>query len=111
MYKGIWTEDDLTCKPLDTYAEIRAFLHDPPSWRSLCVELQPHSENVVKNSEVHNKIKDISLENPLTFCHLYENDSGGRDVKRHEGKKLPKTLVCHDMANGYHDDWYFLFLF
>lgn len=36
------------------------------------------------------------------FCHLEPYSE--LDVRRHEEKDVSKVLVCHDMANGYHDD-------
>ncbi|XP_059046620.1 uncharacterized protein LOC131842119 [Achroia grisella] len=98
--KSIWKEDELTCKPLDTYNEILLFLENPPSWRSLCKELQPHSKKLIKNIEL-NKQDVVSLDSPHIFCHF---DPDTEDVPRHDESILPKTLVCHDMANGYHDD-------
>ncbi|CAG9786427.1 unnamed protein product [Diatraea saccharalis] len=95
--------DELTCKPLDTYSEIELFLENPPAWRTLCKELQPHSKYLLKNSSLIGDNVTFSEPGPATFCHFDPDDTLGHEV-RHEEKKLPKTLVCHDMANGYHDD-------
>lgn len=93
------SKDDLTCKPLDDYSEILLFLENPPSWGALCKELQPHSKHVVRNMDLNST--PVALESPHIFCHF---DPDKEDVERHDADKLPKTLVCHDMANGYHDD-------
>lgn len=98
---GLRSELRLVCKPLDSLHEIMLFLENPPPWRTLCQELTPHSDFVIRNIEVSRHSETISLERPETFCH-YDPDSA--DANRYEVKSLPKTLVCHDMANGYHDD-------
>ncbi|KAG6458328.1 cytosolic endo-beta-N-acetylglucosaminidase [Manduca sexta] len=97
--KVVW-KDELTCKPLDTYNEILSFLEDPPPWRSLCKELTPHSELSIRNTDINKQTFSV-LEAPETFCHF---NPDAEEVRRHDAKTLPKTLVCHDMANGYHDD-------
>lgn len=98
---------ELTCNPLDSVKEIQAFLLNPPAWRSLCVDLQPHSKYQIKNSELilNRDVSNIELEKTPTFCH-FDPDSEDDNVRssRFEEDALPKTLVCHDMANGYHDD-------
>lgn len=99
--KKIWIQTELTCKPLDTLEEVTSFLQDPPAWRSLCKKITPHSETVVKNCDVNKLFGDNILEAPQTFCHYV---SEAEAVERYDRKQLPKTLVCHDMANGYHDD-------
>lgn len=101
--KKIWKQQNLTCKPLDNLEEISSFLQDPPSWRSLCVEIKRHSEKVVKNTDINKFFGENLLETPQTFCHYFPE--ADEEVERHRREKLPKTLVCHDMANGYHDDW------
>lgn len=98
--KIIGQDYELTCKPLDSYDEILQFLQDPPPWRTLCKTIKPHSKSLIRNAEI-NKIFESSLETPETFCHF---DPDVEDVQRCNEKKLPKTLICHDMANGYHDD-------
>lgn len=98
------------CKPLDTYEEILLFVKNPPSWRTLCVELKEHSEYAIRNEDIPQPLlsnPSLSAENyknfehPPIFCHFTPEIE---KVKRHKIKKLPRTLVCHDMANGYHDD-------
>ncbi|XP_050671158.1 cytosolic endo-beta-N-acetylglucosaminidase [Leptidea sinapis] len=102
--KKIWKNNSLTCKPLDNYEEILMFLQDPPPWRTLCNPLKVHSNNAVKNININqNSHSKGILESPQAFCHLTENTVAG-DAKREVKKSLPKTIVCHDMANGYHDD-------
>ncbi|CAH2236503.1 uncharacterized protein LOC120629640 [Pararge aegeria] len=101
--KKIWIQAELTCKPLDTLEEVASFLQDPPVWRSLCKKITPHSQNAIRNCDVNKFFGENLLETPQTFCH-YEPEA--EDIERHDRKKLPKTLVCHDMANGYHDDSY-----
>lgn len=76
------------------------FLQDPPHWRTLCKEIVPHSKKLIRNCEI-NPYTIGSLESPESFCH-YNPDT--ENSERVDEKKLPKTLVCHDMANGYHDD-------
>ncbi|CAH1645788.1 unnamed protein product [Spodoptera littoralis] len=93
-------ESQFVCKPLDSYSEILLFLENPPPWRTLCQEMTPHSDYLIRNIEINNK-DSWSLMRPENFCHF---DPDLEDVKRYESKSLPKTLVCHDMANGYHDD-------
>lgn len=97
-----FARDALTCKPLESLDEIRSFLDSPPPWRTLCKDLIPHSKFVIRNIE-HRKNCEPQLESPETFCHF---DPDVDDPVRYDVtvKKLPKTLVCHDMANGYHDD-------
>ncbi|CAH0398116.1 unnamed protein product [Chilo suppressalis] len=95
--------DELTCKPLDTYNEIQLFLQDPPAWRTLCNDLQPHSKYLVKNSSLVGEEVNFSEPGPATFCHFDADDNLANEI-RVEEERLPKTLVCHDMANGYHDD-------
>lgn len=95
-----WNVEELTCKPLDTYAEILLFLENPPPWRTLCKELTPHSKSMLKNRLINNNM-DTFLDTPETFCHF---DPDAEEVIRQDEDTLPKTLVCHDMANGYHDD-------
>ncbi|XP_072931830.1 uncharacterized protein [Epargyreus clarus] len=103
--KKMWLEQEITCKPLDTYNDILAFLQDPPPWRTLCVELKPHSENSIRNIEINPHFGETLLEIPQTFCHYVNPETEEvRPVRREERKRIPKTLVCHDMANGYHDD-------
>ncbi|CAF4953639.1 unnamed protein product [Pieris macdunnoughi] len=99
--KQIWVTEDLTCKPLDNYEDIFMFLQDPPAWRTLCKELQPHSEKVIRNKIVNRDLGEILLESPQVFCHM---EPDAENVRREDRKTLPKTIVCHDMANGYHDD-------
>lgn len=94
---------ELTCKPLDTYEEILAFLENPPSWRTLCTELIPHSDQAIRNIHINDSFGKTFLETPQTFCH-YNPDTEAGCINRHDVKTLPKTLICHDMANGYHDD-------
>ncbi|CAB3254046.1 unnamed protein product [Arctia plantaginis] len=92
----------LTCKPLESLDEIRTFLDNPPPWRTLCKDLIPHSKSIIRNIE-HRQFCEPELESPETFCHF---DPDSNEPVRYDVtvKKLPKTLVCHDMANGYHDD-------
>lgn len=99
--RRVWkNEDELTCKPLDTYTDIMMFLDNPPPWRTLCKELTPHSKSMLKNKSINKHIETF-LDTPETFCHF---DSDAEEVIRHDENTLQKTLVCHDMANGYHDD-------
>lgn len=92
----------LLCRPLKTFSDVKWFLEQPPAWRTLCKELTPHSKNKLKNMEIINSnYGDIRLETPATFCH-YDPDE--EDVVRYNEDTLSQTLVCHDMANGYHDD-------
>ncbi|XP_075973247.1 cytosolic endo-beta-N-acetylglucosaminidase [Anticarsia gemmatalis] len=94
--------EPVTCKPLDDYNEIMKFLENPPPWRTLCKEITPHSNFVIRNIEC-NKYYEPSLEKPENYCHF---DPDVEAPTRYDitEKKLPKTLVCHDMANGYHSD-------
>ncbi|XP_063361794.1 cytosolic endo-beta-N-acetylglucosaminidase [Cydia amplana] len=100
-----YTEEIIVCNPLKSLKEVSEFLNNPPVWRSLCIELRPHSDTVIRNLDIvwQNQGSDheVVLERPEPFCHF---DLDKQDVKRHRRKNLPKTLVCHDMANGYHDD-------
>ncbi|CAH2106840.1 unnamed protein product [Euphydryas editha] len=100
--KKMWKQLNLTCKPLDNLEEILSFLQEPPSWGSLCTDIKPHSINMVRNNDVNKFFGENLLETPQTFCH-YDRESE-EEVERIDRKKIPKTLVCHDMANGYHDD-------
>lgn len=99
--KNVWIEEELTCQPLDTYTEINNFLIDPPPWRNLCKELTPHSKYKIRNMDLNIHHYEPTLETPDSFCHF---NPDAEDVVRHDENTLPKTLVCHDMANGYHDD-------
>ncbi|KAJ0176944.1 hypothetical protein K1T71_006953 [Dendrolimus kikuchii] len=100
MHRQNFNKEELTCKPLDNYSEILMFLQEPPPWRTLCREITPHSKYLLKNSEI-NPYTITTMETPETFCHFNPDTD---DIIRHDEQKLPKTLVCHDMANGYHDD-------
>lgn len=91
----------LVCRPLDTYSEIMLFLENPPPWRSLCKGMTPHSKNLIRNVEINKNYAFRTLDIPEHFCHF---DPDSEEVKRYESKSLRKTLVCHDMANGYHED-------
>lgn len=99
------SEDLLTCRPLENYDAILTFLENPPPWRTLCEELRPHSKYSVSNMDNLKgyQFSDIMLGTVSDYCH-FEPDS--EDPGRDDGteKMRPKTLVCHDMANGYHDD-------
>lgn len=100
-------DNELACNPLNSVREIQEFLLNPPAWRSLCVDLKPHSKYKIKNSEltVSKDVSNIQLEMTPTFCHFDPDiESVNIQMSRHEEDSLPKTLVCHDMANGYHDD-------
>uniref|UniRef100_A0A2A4JGP6 Cytosolic endo-beta-N-acetylglucosaminidase TIM barrel domain-containing protein n=1 Tax=Heliothis virescens TaxID=7102 RepID=A0A2A4JGP6_HELVI len=99
--KSFKVDTRFVCKPLDCYSEVLLFLENPPPWRTLCKELIPHSDKVIRNKEINTHSIYHTLEKPEVFCHF---DPDGDEVKRHESKMLPKTLLCHDMANGYHDD-------
>lgn len=97
---------ELKCLPIDTYAELMTYVKNLPPWASLCKELTPHSEFKIRNMDIH-KQSEIYLDEPQTFCHI---NSDAEDPPRTESIHLPKTLVCHDMANGYHDDRYLFYL-
>lgn len=106
MYKN---KSELTCNPLDSVRDIQEFLLNPPAWRSLCIDLQPHSKYLIKNSELtlNKDVSNVELEKTPTFCHFNpDNEDDNVRSSRFEEVSLPKTLVCHDMANGYHDDRY-----
>lgn len=90
------------CKPLLSFNEIMLFLENPPPWRTLCKEMTPHSDLLIRNIEINKHNVYYSLDKPESFCHF---DPDLDEVERHESKTLPQTLVCHDMANNYHDDW------
>lgn len=98
-------DDELTCKPIDTYTDIWLFLENLPPWRSLCKELNPHSKQLIKNEDLKKGLRSVVSrvfqDGPETFCHF---DPDADEGERKDEKSLPKTLVCHDMANGYHDD-------
>ncbi|KAL4720943.1 hypothetical protein ACJJTC_002835 [Scirpophaga incertulas] len=95
-------KSELTCKPLNSYSDILLFLQHPPPWRTLCQELQQHSKYLVRNIDLVTSTKTLTTDYCTdTFCHV---DPDTEDIERHADRKLPKTLVCHDMANGYHDD-------
>ncbi|XP_061713792.1 cytosolic endo-beta-N-acetylglucosaminidase isoform X2 [Cydia pomonella] len=100
-----YKEEIIVCNPLKSLSDVSEFLNNPPVWRSLCIDLRPHSDFVVRNLDIvrqnHGSDHEVELERPEAFCHF---DLDKQDVKRHRRKNLPKTLVCHDMANGYHDD-------
>lgn len=101
-------DNEVTCDPLNSVREIQDFLLNPPAWRSLCVDLKPHSKYKIRNSEltVSRDASNIQLEMTPTYCHFDpDNEDINIQASRFEGDSLPKTLVCHDMANGYHDDW------
>lgn len=99
-------DDKFVCKPLDSLKEVAEFLKNPPAWRSLCVDLKPHSEYAIRNMDIVRQNHpeenyEVQVEKPETFCHF---DPDKEEVVRHRREDLPQTLVCHDMANGYHDD-------
>lgn len=102
-------DSELICNPINSVRDIQEFLLNPPAWRSLCIDLQPHSKYQIKNSKLipNTDLSNIELEKTPTFCHFDPDDEDNNvRLSRFEEDSLPKTLVCHDMANGYHDDRY-----
>lgn len=94
--------DELVCKPLHTYKELLDFVNNPPVWKSMCKDLKTHSEHSIRNCEEKSCFSQVILENALAYCHF--DPDLDEAPSRHKRCHLPKTLVCHDMANGYHDD-------
>lgn len=94
--------EGLTCAPLDSIEEMYNLLENPPPWRSLCIELKPHSEFVISNTSISQNKQEIQLDCTMNFCHFDTETEKKPELK--ERKKLPKAMVCHDYANGYHDD-------
>lgn len=92
----------LTCAPLDSIEAMYNLLESPPPWRSLCVELKPHSKFAIKNRSLLQNNQEIQLDCTMDFCHLEPEVE--KKPKLEDRKKLPKAMVCHDYANGYHDD-------
>lgn len=79
---------DQVCSPITSLDELQQCLRQPPTWANTTIKLEPRGNHVIKNTTCD--------------CHTEEY----RFVPRERLNKdlAPKTLVCHDMKNGYLED-------
>lgn len=89
------------CKPISNVAELSNYMENPTYWAQLVIPIEKRSR-VVKNFDLYDggnvcHISKATMEMPALPA-------------RYEYGSLPKTLVCHDMKNGYQDDRYYFFL-
>ncbi|KAI4455917.1 endo beta n-acetylglucosaminidase [Holotrichia oblita] len=78
------------CSPFTTLDELYQCLSKPPTWVNSIIKLKSRSDYVIKNTEEDCHTEDYSF---VPKKRLYKN-------------LAPKTLVCHDMKNGYLEDKY-----
>lgn len=76
------------CEPVRSLAELWNVVEQPPKWTQRIVELAPRSPTVVQN-----------LQND---CHVSKKDFVPK--MRLDRNYTPRTLVCHDMMDGYLED-------
>lgn len=76
------------CEPVMSLVGLWNVLEQPPEWINHIVEISPRSPVVVQN--VRND------------CHV--NKSNFVPKLRLDRNSTPRTLVCHDMMNGYLED-------
>lgn len=76
------------CEPVVSLAELWNVVEHPPKWIQRIVELSQRSPTVIKNIE--------------NDCHVNRKDFVPK--LRLDRNSTPRTLVCHDMMNGYLED-------
>ncbi|GJQ80903.1 hypothetical protein Trydic_g4720 [Trypoxylus dichotomus] len=78
------------CSPIANLNELFYCLKQPPLWTDGILKLKNRSDHVIKNTD-----RD---------CHT--EDYNFIPTRRLNKNFVPKTLVCHDMKNGYLEDKY-----
>lgn len=78
------------CEPVLSLADLWSVVENPPKWIQRIVDLSPRGPTVIQNiqNDCHVGIKDF-----VPKVRLDRNST-------------PRTLVCHDMMNGYLEDKY-----
>lgn len=91
MIRGLHSADPNVCSPIKTTSELWACLQNPPSWIYRIVDRHPRSNFVIKNEK--------------NDCHI-SDEAKVASKPRLDRNSVPRTLVCHDMKNGYLEDKY-----
>lgn len=76
------------CSPIKNIWELSSCIQNPPTWINNIIDIYPRSPFVIKNE--------------ILDCHT-ESDSFTPTI-RLDRNCVPRTLVCHDMKNGYLED-------
>lgn len=76
------------CEPVLSLAELWNVVEKPPKWIQRIVELSPRSPTVIQNVQ--------------NDCHVNKKDFVPK--LRLDKNSTPRTLVCHDMMDGYLED-------
>lgn len=90
--EGSIINDINICQPIRSVKELYNYMKNPPFWAQLVIPLAKRSKAV----------KNFDLYQGLKVCHISKDALN--IPARYEYGSLPKTLICHDMKNGYHDD-------
>lgn len=78
------------CEPVVSLTELWNVVENPPKWIHRIIEISPRGATVIQN-----------LQND---CHVDRKDFVPKF--RLDRNFTPRTLVCHDMMNGYLEDKY-----
>lgn len=84
---GVPTE---ICEPVVSLSQLWTVVENPPKWIQRIVDLSPRSAIVVQNVQ--------------NDCHVGKKNFVPK--LRLDRNSTPRTLVCHDMMNGYLEDKY-----
>lgn len=80
------------CEPVVSLEQLWSIVENPPKWTQRIVDLSPRGATVVQNVQ--------------NDCHVGKKDFVPK--LRLDRNSTPRTLVCHDMMNGYLEDRYIL---
>lgn len=78
------------CEPIVSLAELWNVVESPPKWIQRIVDLSPRGATVIQNVQ--------------NDCHVRKEDFVPK--LRLARNSTPRTLICHDMMNGYLEDRY-----
>lgn len=78
------------CEPVVSLTQLWSIVENPPKWTQRIVDLSPRGATVVQNVQ--------------NDCHVGKKDFVPK--LRLDRNSTPRTLVCHDMMNGYLEDRY-----